>query len=940
MAMYDEHFYTTIYHGIPPEHQQTIRGNIAMLEEASNYLETGNNMFSFASIFSGPMAKVGSFVSKLVVEDLKEAGEEKLNQKVKVIAKNEESSTLIKTLYEEKHGQTPHIIMLSELAERHQNKIELLSKKYDKQTISNALHNTSGDMSEIQNEIKQLKLWLESSQATKYEETKTQSYYDTFANLSQIGTAFQCNELVEISNMAQSFLTIRDSINLITNAQTVVSMINPITSLLCVGSGLFSMFKKKKSNNQEHIKMLIKYFNILRQELHSIQQELHSIHQEMRENFKMVFRYLDNITEKLQIQYTMTLNIYHKIEQVQKSIENVHVICEYYGKQNLLQDFYRTVYKVIKGTPEYFSSLGLAGFNEIFMDLFFWLENHSFDHGLNGYIYSSTSGNVVNNLNASIHNRIGYLAYLLSFSYNQNMVNPKIFGICIDALTILIHKALPYYGSIPISVEQIIPIMNKANLTEQFINYSRQPQVLEIQISQYNHTVDKLRATLLQWIDSTRYKIGYNIHDMTLEKMVSATPISTGIRYASDPNKFWSNLPMCLASMSGSILQIYKLCEVAIKLGLGNYDFKFSLSHGEPYFNRIPVTINILTDFILEGTRYNINSELWHAPALLKGLKYELTSEYVLGWWQHDYQSQRWTLQDCTQTNTYFEKVLKEACEKKLNSIRQEMSSIQYPIGSQVSTLCDVLQEKYIIINKMFELNDTTLEGLNSGVWIKTRLNQLINHENTYGYNVISFCDFVKEKSLAIKAQYNNPIIKDGIRNSITRLNELTGDINIIQQDYIEISERDKLAQIEHAKVIQEEQKQKEEKQRITQEQEIKNISDIGMQVGRSLTIDAILKKLQSMNKINEADLIQKHFGNETQHQIQIVEEDIKTITLFNTSFSSGSSMALLEISMHLRDYPQTLMDIQKTGYQILQQILTSPVKSIGYTMNKFLIRD
>jgi len=112
------------------------------------------------------------------------------------------------------------------------------------------------------------------------------------------------------------------------------------------------------------------------------------------------------------------------------------------------------------------------------------------------------------------------------------------------------------------------------------------------------------------------------------------------------------------------------------------------------------------------------------------------------------------------------------------------------------------------------------------------------------------------------------------------------------------------------------------------------------MQVGRSLTIDAILKKLQSMNKINEADLIQKHFGDESQHQIQIIEEDIKTITLFNTSFSCGSSMALLEILMHLRDYPQTLMDIQKTGYQILQQILTSPVKSIGYTMNKFLIRN
>jgi hypothetical protein len=50
--------------------------------------------------------------------------------------------------------------------------------------------------------------------------------------------------------------------------------------------------------------------------------------------------------------------------------------------------------------------------------------------------------------------------------------------------------------------------------------------------------------------------------------------------------------------------------------------------------------------------------------------------------------------------------------------------------------------------------------------------------------------------------------------------------------------------------------------------------------------------------------------------------------------------MALLEISLKLRDYPQTMFDVQKMGHQILQEILTSSNKSIGYTINKFLIDD
>lgn len=969
MALYDEYFYTNFYNGIPYEQKKTIQDNITLLQNGSNLLDGLDNVISFASIWAGPMSKTGSRLVSEGISSLDEIGKERLNEKVKIIARNENSAQLIKTLFETKYGQTPHILMLSELVERHQYEISKLAKKYDGKNISNMLNGISQEsgvkfeiIDEIKDKINELKMWVEASNAEKYNEFKIQSYYNTFNFLSQVGIASGCEDLTRIANIATSGLIIHNSVNALSTALSsggsFASIINPITGILSVGLGLFGMFKKKrKSNNTAYIQMMINQLNMIRQQLQGIQLELRENFKNVFENFKIVFECLESISEKLYNQHTLALNTHQKILHITESIGNIHIICEYYGKQNLLQDLYRTIYKIINGTPEYFSELGQAGFNEIFMDLFYWMSNHSFDHGLNGYIYSSTSGNINGNLNSPIHNRIGYLAMLLGFPHSNHMVNYKIFSICVDALAILINKALPFYGSIPLEINNLIPIMNKANLTEQFIDWSRQPKVLENQLAQYNQLVDQLRLNLLQWIDSTRYKIGYNIHDMTLDKMISATPISTGVRYAIDINKHWSNLPIALTSQSSSILQIYKMCEVAIKLGLGNYDFRFGLTHGSSFGDwnlMIPVTITIYMDFILNGIRYNINYELWHAPRLIKGFDGTLTEKSVLGWWQHCYQSERWTLQDFTKTNTYFENILKQACENKLNTIRQEMSSPSHTIGIHVETLCNKLQEKYTIILKLFELNDSVLEQLNSGCWIKTRLTQLINHENTYGHNIISFCDFVKEKALQVRQlQYNNPSIKDIITNSITKLNELSGEVHIIQDHYQQIKEFDKLGKIEYDKLVlqeqeliqkyNEEKKHKEiEKIKANYEYEIQNISQIGMQIGRSLTINSIIKKLESSGKFVESNLIKTQFDFEEKAgeitQIQIASEHEQSIRIFNSSFCTGSSMVLLEILLQLREYPNTLIDIQMAGHYILQQIQSSPTQSIECTMRKLLI--
>jgi hypothetical protein len=71
----------------------------------------------------------------VLFDNLDETASQKINEKVKIIARNEESGELLKNLFETNYGQTPHIIILSELIQRHQSQINELSKKYDNSTV-------------------------------------------------------------------------------------------------------------------------------------------------------------------------------------------------------------------------------------------------------------------------------------------------------------------------------------------------------------------------------------------------------------------------------------------------------------------------------------------------------------------------------------------------------------------------------------------------------------------------------------------------------------------------------------------------------------------------------------------------------------------------------------------------------------------------------------
>lgn len=922
MALIDESFWSDeLCPGISPEHNKTIKDNVMLLQDS--FIKDTGKYLSYACTFTGPIGRVGSLLVNKCSEKLDDSNKERIYEKIKIIAKNEKSAELLKSLHETKYGETPQVIILSELIKRQQDEITELSKKYDKQTIQTKyntiiINKENQQKDEIDDNITKLNNWIQSSNKEKFDINQKQVYHDTFHFLSQVGHATNFNELTTIANLAQSSLIIHESINSIAtnlaNGVALVGLINPITSILTIGMGLFNMFNK--SNEQI-------YMNIIIEQLNNIKQQLNSIQSEMREQFSNVFKYLDNITEKLHKQQTIALNIYYKTEQIEKSIQDLNTVCEYYGKQNLLQDLYRTIYKITQGNSDYFQTIGRVEFNSIFMDIFYWLENHCFDYGINGYIYAKTQ-NVVNNFNMTIYNRIGYLASLLNFPNAQNIVNPTIFNICVSALEILIHKGLPHYGYLPLPYDKIIPIINKTNLTKQFIEYSRQPVILQNLINEYDKTIDQLKTALFEWVDINTQKYGINICDSD-DEIISTITIDKQplIAKNTDLNQKLQQLPVYYVAVNDILSYRYKICKLAKKLNLGEIDYIFSYNFQSNIYKRnVVFDVYIQFNFILNGIKYDMCLEKWQSTRSVDIFLCGFIENNFKNNWVHNYTSD-WKLVEYTVCDIANENIIKKACLDKLTSIRNELTDISSTIGTRINMLCDKLDEQYIIISKLFELNDIILiDELYCGNTIKKQLDQVINHKyNYFGYNILKFCDIIKNKLTQLQPIYKESTILNQLNKDCDKLNELSADIVHYQNEYENI-QKDKIIkeeQLIHQKV-----------------NENTDINHIGMQIGRSLTINAIIKKLENMNKFDEAQIIKTNFEKELVYTDIEFQENKELIGIFNSAFCNGSSMALLEISFSLQNYMHTVCDVQKIGHKILSELLTSN-RSISYTMNKFL---
>jgi hypothetical protein len=170
------------------------------------------------------------------------------------------------------------------------------------------------------------------------------------------------------------------------------------------------------------------------------------------------------------------------------------------------------------------------------------------------------------------------------------------------------------------------------------------------------------------------------------------------------------------------------------------------------------------------------------------------------------------------------------------------------------------------------------------------------------------------------------------------------------QEEYEFIKETERKTIQEYSRLVEQEKiliaQQAEEKRiklvmdeiKSSHEREIKTISDIGLETGKLLTINTIIKKLEQLDKLEEAQIIREKFIVKESENMDVLDINEQSMLMFNSSFCNGISMVLLEISFELTSYPQTIREIHMIGHQIMQQILLSNTKSISCTMNKLLL--
>lgn len=987
---FDEIYHNNIHQSISNEHDRIIKENIINLEKSAK-LDKFGSLLSFAGIFCGPIGKTTSFFADKAIDELKNQNTQQSNGEIIKIVKNRESFELLKTLnnIEQNQQTNPSVLILSELTQRHQMEIEELTKKYDKHTIQNILQNqwvennstqnltnsansansANGTNEDFEKKIDTLIQWTNGTIDIK---TRNE-YLDTFSSLSKIGEATNCVDLAISANLALGSINIYNSVEALSSglsSGSFISVINPITSILCVGLGLFGLFKKSRKKSNDHMTLIANITNTIIKQLDLIKNQLIAVQIEMRENFQNIFKYLDFITEKLQSQYILSINIYHKITNIENSIRNTNTLVEYYGKQNLLQNLHRTVYKIFNGTTEYFQSITQNDFNNLFMDLIYCIENQCCDHGTNGYIYSMTSpnGNIVSNLKSKITERLGYLGHLLKFPQSEQLVNPELLYLCVNALEILIFKGL-HYSTLPISHDRFGQIISKINTTNRFFEYSKQPIVLNALINAYSACINNLSSHLNSWINSIaeKYELQSDFHYSTIHQIVRE-PIKTDIIqvkvYYYSSNIPVMELPVKLHAHDATYTDLWKYCELATRLNIGHFDCKIMWMRTDRHFFRYH-DCDIIFNYILNGTKYELFVEKWgiltYSPNDNGNVAnfWNLTHEYTkIGEYEHVKPlSASKVLVSYTSTNQLYARFnIKDACDKKIISIKNEITNITFPIGTAVNTSCDKIQEQYIIISKLFEINNLTIGNdfsMLSGSSIKHALENIINFRS-YGpaenRDILTYCNFIKSKiktirldvpesnTTVIQGQDLHSSLEQKVSLSIETLEKLSIHMIKHQENCKFIETMDEIHCREYEKITQREKYLNEKQNNSVQEQAVKNINQIGFEIGRILTIQNILNQLRKNDNCEEATILETHFQNElvsnTNSQIEVINHDHHSIPIFNSSFCNGCSMVLLEMSFELRDYPHTMMQIQNSGYTILNKIIKSPTISITNTMS------
>ena len=677
------------------------------------------------------------------------------------------------------------------------------------------------------------------------------------------------------------------------------AMLSPITAIASIGLTLFSMFQKPDCSLQLMLEQIHK-------QLQQISEQIQNLHIDMRKHFEVVFRYLDDIVNSLEKHHYELVNISNQIERLSINASKYNANAEYFLNGIYLQKFKSALYQITKGNDH---ANDYNNFRSLFMDMFESLDQYSFDRGCNGYIrainpndhgsLSFPAQHVREVLAAPVEYRLGYLAALIGFPDAEKMMIPNMFSDSTDGIILLIERYLKYYGTLPIDNfnRSLNNIIANARFTEQFISFSKTPDVVNRVFQSYRQSINNLSNVITSWHNASRAR--FNIDCMqTVDQLHNQMDLWNGRANASPtPGNhsaypaFSGGLPIgyieSIVNLNPNILRMLKYATLLEKLEMGKLEVLYSAqagSHWNIFGNEITVSCTITFNTAKQeklaiaqhswSTRKHLhNDHEWNWNRDGK-LPHECMSTNVF--------NQLWSNHIKAPSTAYTQEMEAEARNvalSKLREVRSELNTLNNPFGIQVDELCAEIQKNYVTLKALNELHGVQTRVV-SGDQIRAMLNNFAEQGGLSTINIVAQISEVARSTITPTYSEQNAILAR-IGATLEKLAALPTKVEEIIENYNE-NER-----IKKQLRIAEEAEQK----RIELEQrEIlnKKIDEIAHAEGMIRTKELMINFLISNGKNLEAKLLNEELNYISQGTI-----DGEISRQYKTSFIAGSNFAL-----------------------------------------------
>ena len=776
-----------------------------------------------------------------------------------------------------------------------------------------------------------LKNFNEFMQNSKRENDRI-AYYNSFNFLINVGQATGCRELAMLGTVGTMGIQLHAAITTLFALPAGASfglMLSPITAIAGVGLALFAMFQKSEPDRSLQL-MLEQISNQLQQ----ISEQIQNLHIDMRKNFEVVFGYLDNIVKSLEKHHCELVSIANQIETLSINASKYNVNTEYFLKGIYLQKFKSALYQITRGNEH---SQDSNSFRNLFKDIFESLEEYSFDPGCNGYTraiepndhrsLSFPAKQVREVLAAPLEYRLGYLAAIIGFPNAEKMMIPSMFSDSISGLNLLIERWLQYHGNVPIgnverSFDQLIDnIIAKALFTEQFIDFSRTPAVVDRVVQSYRQSIVNLVNIVTNWRDSTenRFNMDCTQPVAQLHSQMDLLNGHTTATRQSDYGNFgaWNMNSLAIdyyvqqgANNDVNISEVLRYASLSEKLKLGKIETKLDGTH-ILHFRQNNHVVEECTWRLYNNIHIDfIRSDNYRIMLLQDNLLWVGNQPGRFRWDNHEFSSQKRTV-----CEDQIKQGLKNAAINKLKEIRSELLDTNNSYGIEVSKACAEIQKNYEILKALNELHGVPRAV--SGDQIHAMLSKFVEQGGVSSINILAQISEVASSIMSPVYSEQNAIVTR-IRTDIVKLNATKEKVREIIENYNE-NERIK----EQLRIAKAEQTRVEIEQRELEQREItsKQIDEIARAEGMVRTKELMINFLTSKGKVLEAALL-----NEKLSYIEQGTIDGKISHQYKTSFILGSNFALTQATVVLssHQYGATAMYLAEEGMKGIERMLGS----------------